>query len=47
MLGPLANMTAQIMASEALKLAMDQPSPLRHALLLIDARDWRIHHINR
>lgn len=46
-LGPLASMTAQIMACEALKLAMGQSSYLSHALLLIDARDWRIHHIKR
>ena len=46
-LGPLASMTAQIMASEAMKLAMGQPSSLADALLLIDARDWRVHQIKR
>ena len=40
-LGPLAIMTAQIMAAEALKLAMGQSSALREQLLMIDARDWR------
>ena len=40
-LGPLASLTAQIMAAEALKLAQGKDSILSHNLLLIDARDWR------
>ncbi len=40
-LGPLAPLVAQIMAAEALKLAMGQTSILSTHLLLIDARDWR------
>ncbi len=40
-LGPLAPLVAQIMAAEALKLAMGQTSALSTHLLLIDARDWR------
>ena len=44
-LGPLASLTAQIMATEALKLAHGKDSTLSHNLLLIDARDWRLFQI--
>ncbi|MGB0718248.1 MAG: HesA/MoeB/ThiF family protein [Alphaproteobacteria bacterium] len=40
-LGQLANLVAQIMAAEALKLVTGKVSYLRDHLMLIDARDWR------
>lgn len=46
-LGPLANLTAQIMAAEAMKLAMGQQSALAQSLLVIDARDWRFLTLSR
>ena len=44
-LGPLASLTAQMMAAEALKLAQGVPSTLHDHLMLIDARDWRFNRI--
>ena len=46
-LGPLAQLTAQIMAAEALKLAQGVPSALQNHLILIDARDWRFNRLKK
>lgn len=40
-LAPLVGVTAQVMATEALRLAVKQDSVLQDHVLLIDARDWR------
>ena len=46
-LGPLASLVAQLMATEAIRLAQGQPSPLARNLLLIDGRDWRFMQMER
>ena len=45
--GPLATLTAQIMAAEAMALLMGRPSALCARLLLIDGRDWRQRLVQR